>query len=161
MKVSSRRDVELPISTVFGEITDFASFEKRALKRGADVARTDPATGPGLGSVWDLAFVFRGRRRKMVAECTLYDPAEGLEIKSKSGGLDLLFDVSLVALSPRKTRMVVALELTPSNLSARLLVQSLRLAKASLKQRFAGALDEYASDLEREHHGVRPGMTLG
>lgn len=161
MKLSTRRDVEVPIEQVFAGITNFNHFEKRALRRGAQVERTDPATGPGLGSTWEMSFNYRGRQRNVVAEVMRFEAPDTLDIASKTGGLDARFEIMLVQLSPRKTRMIVGIDMVPSTLSARLFVQSLKLAKSAITKRFKRAVDDFASELERTHKGIKPGMTLG
>ncbi|MEO0678337.1 MAG: SRPBCC family protein [Pseudomonadota bacterium] len=151
MKFSSREDVELPIERVFDAVTDFDMFDRRALRRGAEVSRTDPPTGKGEGTSWDVSLQFRGRERELQAQVTEYSQPESMAIKSQSGGLKIDLTVALVALNPQKTRVIIGLELTPSNLSARLLVQSLKLAKASLSKRFSTAITDYARSLEQEN----------
>ena len=161
MKLSTREDMAVPVEVAFDAISDFEEFERRAMRRGADVSRTDPPSGPGLGSTWDATFSFRGKQREIVAEMELFDPPNSILLRSRVGGLRAVFDVTLVALSPQKTRMVVGLEFTANNLSARLLVQSLKLAKAALSKRFERAVSEFAVGVERAHKGVQPGVTLG
>lgn len=147
MKFSTREDIEAPMDYVFGRISDFASFEKRALRQGAQVARRQ--TGAvSEGDIWDIAFSFRGRDRKVVATLVQLDPAQGIRIDSVSDGLTALTQVELVALSPARTRVMVTFELKPGSLTARLLVQSLKLAKAKLAKRFSARVLSYAEDIE-------------
>ena len=150
MKFSSQEDVALPIEEVFAAISDFEVFERRAMRRGAQVSRTDPATGPGLGSVWDARFAFRGKEREVRGEVTTCDAPAQLAVASKSGGLSGVFGVELVALAPQRTRMIVGLELTPGNLSSRLLLQSLKLAKTTLSARCSKAVTDYARSLDAD-----------
>ncbi|MEL7124815.1 MAG: SRPBCC family protein, partial [Pseudomonadota bacterium] len=65
-----------------------------------------------------------------------------------SQGMDATFTIELMALSRARTRMAVALELKPLNLASRLLVQSLKLAKSNLNQRFKQRVADYAKTLE-------------
>ncbi|MEL7301834.1 MAG: SRPBCC family protein [Pseudomonadota bacterium] len=151
MKLSSREDVALPIAAMFRAVSDFEVFERRVLRRGADISRTDPESGPGKGSTWEARFQFRGRERDLTARVTEFDAPSLIGVTSISGGLKGDFTVSLVALTPRKTRMIVGLDLTPNNLSARLFVQSLKLAKSTISKRFETAVADYARGLERSH----------
>ncbi|MEL6913838.1 MAG: SRPBCC family protein [Pseudomonadota bacterium] len=154
MKISSREDVSLPIAAMFLAVSDFGAFERRVLRRGAEVSRTDPPSGPGKGSTWEAQFQFRGRERDLTARVTEYDAPSQITVASRSGGLRGEFTVSLVALTPKKTRMIVGLELSPTNLSARLFVQSLKLAKSTISRRFEAAVEDYARGLERSHDGA-------
>ena len=47
--------------------------------------------------------------------------------------------------------MLVALEIKPLNLSARLWVQSLKLAKATLSKKYKERVAEYARGMEERH----------
>jgi hypothetical protein len=64
------------------------------------------------------------------------------------GGLGGNMVVDLMALSRSRTRLVLDIELKPENLSARLLVQSLKLARGNLTKRFRLRAAEYAIDVE-------------
>jgi hypothetical protein len=63
-------------------------------------------------------------------------------------GLEVDMIVELVALSRGRTRLSVDLDLKPKSISARLLVQSLKLAKANLSKKFHLRIADYARDLE-------------
>ena len=66
----------------------------------------------------------------------------------RSAGLEGTFQIELMALSRTRTRVAIALDIVPLNLSARLLVQSLKLAKTSLTKRFKLRVAEYAKTME-------------
>lgn len=153
MKLSTREDLEMPIEAVFAAISDFDAFERRAIRRGADIARTDRLAEPAVGMAWDVSFKYRGRTRTMTPKVTKLESPSEMEILSETSGLEALLGVELVSLSPARTRMVVGLEMKPHSLSARLLVQSLKLAKANLTKRFRESVADYASGLEIDHNG--------
>ncbi|APX12718.1 SRPBCC family protein [Tateyamaria omphalii] len=148
MKFSGREDVAAPIDAVFEALNDFESFERQAMRRGAEVRRIDPLTQPGVGMQWDVSFKMRGRTREMSVKMARYDDPNEMIFDVKSAGVTGTFSIELMALSRSRTRMALALELTPLTLSARLFVQSLKLAKASLNKRFKLRLAEYAKGLE-------------
>ena len=161
MRFSTREDIEVPIETVFKDITNFEVLERRALRRGAEVIRTDPPEGPGQGTVWEVTFAFRGRDRDCVAEVVGYDAPNTMIVDSNTGGLAGQVTLDLVALNPNKTRVKLVIDLKPNNLSARLLVQSLKLAKASLEKRLSSGFASFAQQMERDYRGTKPGETLG
>ncbi|WP_147110442.1 SRPBCC family protein [Tateyamaria sp. syn59] len=148
MKFSAREDVAAPIDAVFDALNDFESFERQAMRRGAQVRRIDPLTQPGVGMQWDVRFKMRGRPRELTVKMARYDEPNEMIFDVNSAGVTGTFSIELLALSRNRTRMALALELTPLTLSARLFVQSLKLAKTSLSKRFKLRVAEYAKGLE-------------
>ena len=102
----------------------------------------------GAGMTWKASFQFRGRLREVDIELVEFDAPNKVMAHSVAGGLSADCTVDLVALSRRRTRMSLDLELVPNTLSARLLVQSLKLARGRLTKRFHLRVAEYAKDLE-------------
>ncbi|WP_347311320.1 SRPBCC family protein [Defluviimonas sp. SAOS-178_SWC] len=151
MKFSTKEDVEAPAEIVFGAVSDFAAFERSALRRGADVARVDPAAEAGVGMTWSLRFPVRGKMRRVVCELDEYDPPSGLRCRIEGKGFNGMLTLGLVALSRSRTRLAVQLEVKPQTLAARLLLQSVRLNRASYTRRFEGRVQKFAADLELRH----------
>jgi hypothetical protein len=148
MKFSAREDIDAPIDRVFAALCDFEGFERQAMRRGAEVQRVDPLTQPGVGMRWKTAFTMRGRRRNLDLEMVRFDDPNEMLLEAKSKAVHIDFSIELIALSRSRTRMSIALDLSPLNLSARLLVQSLKLAKATLTKRFKLRVADYAKTLE-------------
>lgn len=151
MKFSTKEDIEAPIDTVFAAVSDFNAFERFALRRGAWVQRVDRKTYPETTIAWDIEFRFRGKKRQFLAELTGFSAPNHELVQFVSGGIngDVLID--LVALSRNRTRLSIALEIKPKNLSARLIVQSLRLAKTRLTNRYKMRVANFAMDIEDRH----------
>lgn len=150
MKFSTREDIEAPIDHVFAKLSDFSGFERLALRRGAQVKRI--GDGPvGVGAQWDVSFKLRGRERKMHATLAALHPPEMYRFDAVSGGMSGQTLVELVALSPRRTRLLVGIDLRARTLTARLLLQSMKLAKARLAKKFKARVLEYAEDIEDEY----------
>ncbi|MGB0799913.1 MAG: SRPBCC family protein [Planktomarina sp.] len=150
MKFSTREDIEASADTVFDAVADFDSFERLLLRRGADVIRLDSQKQKSVGMCWDVGFKFRGRNRKARATVMQFEPSQGMLIASESGGVDAELTVSIVQLSAKRTRLLVALDLKPKTLSARLLIQSMKLAKGSLTRKYKDKVAEFAADIESE-----------
>lgn len=147
MKFSTREDIEAPIDHVFAAVSDFAAFERRALRQGAEVTRADD--GPvQVGSAWQIAFQFRGRDRRMTATMAQMDPPDGYLVETVSDGLTAATEVQLVALSRSRTRVSVSIDLRAKSLTARLLLQSLKLVKGKMTKRFKARVLEFAEDIE-------------
>jgi hypothetical protein len=153
MQFTSKEDIEGPIDRVFAMITDFDSFERAAMRRGAEVARTDklrlPPQSPGCaGMAWKARFKLRGRDRVFTLNLVSLEVPNGYRVDFTVSGLDGDLAIDLVSMSRNRTRMTVAMELRPRTLAARLLVQSLKLARTNLSKRFALRVADYAKQLE-------------
>ena len=151
MKFSTKEDVEAPIDAVFEMLCDFESFERSAMRRGAEVQRVDQLKVPGPGMTWRVAFDLRGKRREMELEMVTFDRPDEMVLESTSPGLLGQMRFELMALSRDRTRVLVELEVKPLNLSARLLVQSLKLAKNSLTRKYKLRVAEYAKAMEERY----------
>ncbi|SMY06739.1 hypothetical protein [Flavimaricola marinus] len=157
MEFSTKEDIEAPIAFVWQQVTDFAAFERQALRRGADVSRRDTLTRPGVGSGWDVKFLYRGKERKLSANITNFDPPNTYTIVASSGGIDGNSVVDLVALSRGRTRLTVNIDLTAKSLAARLMLQSLKLAKSSLNRRFVGRVQSMSEDMQERYRRQQAG----
>jgi hypothetical protein len=155
MKFSTCDDIEAPIDYVFTRASDFAGFERQALRRGAQVTRIGGDGPVEVGSAWDIAFTFRNKDRKLRAEIEVFDDPSEIVIDTVASGLDSLVKIELVALSPKRTRLSVSVEMSPKTLSARLLVQSFKLAKSSLTSRFDVRVREFARSAEDQYRKVQ------
>jgi len=151
MKFTSKEDIEAPIEQVFSMLSEFETFERSAIRRGVEVIRTDTNPSPAVGFAWNAKFELRGKLRDLNINLVTYDHPTAMCFESDSQGLDGVVTVDLMALSPRRTRMSVSVDLSPKTLSARLLVQSLKLAKSNLNKRFKLKVAKYAKNMEDRH----------
>ena len=150
MKFSSREDIGVPIEQLFLELCDFETLSRKAMHHGADVQRVDTRSTLGTGMRWKVAFMLRGRKRELGIELVHFDKPNELVFEAKSSELGGRFTVELIALSRSRTRMIVAIEMKPLSVSARLLMQSLKLAKKTLTKRFKLRVRNYANSLEEQ-----------
>lgn len=148
MKFSSKEDIEAPIEDVFALLSEFETYERSAIRRGIDVQRMTDISTPRAGITWHVQFNLRGKKRKLDLVMAEYDRPNTMRIDARSTGLDGYMSLDLLALSQKRTRMAVALELKPKTLSARLLVQSFKLAKSNLTKRFKLRVAEFAKGME-------------
>ncbi|MBV1896185.1 MAG: SRPBCC family protein [Rhodobacteraceae bacterium] len=151
MQFSSKEDIEAPIEQVFAMLSEFESFERSAIRRGIEVIRTDSFAAPIAGYAWNARFKLRGKMRDMDIRLVNYDQPSAMRFESESKGIEGSMMLDMVALSPRRTRMSVSMELNPKSLSAKLLVQSLKLAKNNLTNRFKLSVADYAQNMEERH----------
>lgn len=147
MKFSTNEDIEAPIEQVFAAVSDLAFYERTAIRRGAEIMRTTAHEVPAIGMKWKARFMFRNRMRDVAIEMTELDPPQAMSFESQSGGLSSMLDIELVPLARSRTRLKVGFELKPLNLPARLMIQSLKLAKGNLQKRFKKRVSDFAKEL--------------
>lgn len=150
MQLTAREDIEAPLDRVFAEITNFESIERQAMRRGVEVWRKDEIAGPAPGMEWHAGFGFRGKLRNATVKLVDYTPPERLKFESEVGGLEARTLLELVPLSRGRTRVSIVSDLVPKTLSARLLVQSLKLAKGGIDKRFRHRMAGFAKELENK-----------
>lgn len=146
MEFTSQEDIEAPIEKVFAALTDFDTIERQAMRRGIAVRRHSP--DPEDGPRWTAGFSFRGRAMEAEIAQRHATPPEALGFAASTGGLDSRLEITLTALTPARTRMQLRAELAPRTLSARLLVQSIRLARARMVRKFSLRVAQFARALE-------------
>ncbi len=151
MHLSSRTDIEAPIDFVYAKLSDFDGWERAAMRRGAEVARTDKLRSPGPGMGWTIRFRFRGKQRDVAVNLTAMDPGARLAFFGQGQMLNGNLAVELMALAPKRTRLVLHAEVKPLTIGARLFLQSLRLAKARVQTKLNARLGQTATDLEARY----------
>ncbi|OSQ48227.1 SRPBCC family protein [Marivita geojedonensis] len=148
MQVTATEDVEAPMEHVFAELTAFDVLERRAMRRGIDVRRSYRGAMPQPGEGWEAKFRFRGKERTANIALEELDAPQLLAFSGASGGLETNTRIELVPLSPNRTRVNLVFKMAPKTLSARLLVQSFKLARSGINKKVKKRMADYARDIE-------------
>lgn len=148
MEFVSKEDIEAPIDAVFAILSDVDAIERQALRRGVDVRRTTPHQLPIAGMAWQAEFAFRGRKRTSQITLCEFERPKLMVFESVTGGLNTLFRIDFLQLTSSVTRVTSTAELSAQTLSARLLVQSMKLAKSRIQRRYAVRMAQFARDVE-------------
>ena len=148
MKFKAKEDLEAPIGKVFDMLTDFESHERSALRRGIEIRRNDRLMAPGVGATWEAGFKFRGKARKAALEVVEFDQPNEIVVLAKMQGMETRVEFVLVSLSKTRTRLSIVAELKPKTLSARLLVQSFKLARGNIVKKFDERLADWGRTME-------------
>jgi hypothetical protein len=147
MKINGKHDVDAPVAFVMQVFADFPGWERAALRRGVDVRRTDRLPEPGPGAKWLTTFNFRGKPR--IVEVTLVDlDASGRLVVSFSGksaqGTATLVPLEM---SARRTRISASVDIQARTLAARVLIQSMRLARNRVMRKFEQRLAQFGAEI--------------
>ena len=148
MKLAAKYDVEAPAAYVFAQLADFEGWERAAMRRGADVTRLDTLRTVGPGMTWDCQFNYRSKDRRAVIRLDAISPVSALVLSSKSAPVDAVLQIEILDLAARRTRVEVRLEVKPNTLTARIYVQSLRLARSRVERSFAQRVAQLAVEIE-------------
>jgi len=112
-----------------------------------EIERERDTAQPVVGMAWKARFEMRGRSREARVELVHLDRPNTMRFDAIGKGVDGSFFIDLLPLSPRSTRISVVLDIEPKTLSARLLIQSMKLAKTNLAKRFRKKVREFAKTL--------------
>jgi carbon monoxide dehydrogenase subunit G len=154
MKLSAREDLDAPIATVFERLADFDGWARAAMRRGAEVQRTDSLSRPGPGMAWALEFPYRGKPRSLTLRLDEMAAPERLGFSGRGPNLEGGLSIDLIEMAPRRTRMTVRLEVRPRTLVARLFIQSLKLGRGKIEARFRARVAQAASEIDGRARGA-------
>ena len=96
---------------------------------------------------WDLAFDQRGKRREMRMDMAQLDRPEKIVILGGSEALAIAVEMTVIALTRSKSRLMFEVEVKPRNMRARLMLQTAKLGKAQLDRKFADRVSKFFGDL--------------
>ncbi|MGP1358118.1 hypothetical protein [Roseicyclus sp.] len=156
MKLRVSDDIEAPADRVWAGFTDFSAVEAEARGRGADLVRVGDWRSPQLGAAWRGSVAVRGKTRPIEARIATFVPGETCIVECRVGGMASTYETTLIPLSPSLTRVSVMLELRASTLSARLLLQTLKVARRRVMQRLEGAVVRQGQAVERDWQARNP-----
>jgi carbon monoxide dehydrogenase subunit G len=148
MKITTRQDIEAPVAFVFESLKDFDYWERAAMRRGADVTHTNDPDAAGPGLAWAIRFPFRGKDRKMTLQLTSMEAPGQMGFAAGGGSFEGTAVVDLLALGSRRTRLSMTAEVKPKGLAARLVLQSLKLARGRMQGRADKRVAAIAADIE-------------
>ena len=151
MKLSTREDVRAPRDFVFERLTDFELIETLIRERGVGLTTSQDEDGPKPGKRWSASYAWRGRDFKTEAELQSITPPEAYVVKSLTGGVTCLAEVDLLSLDADRTRIFASLDFRPTTLSSRLLLQTLKLAKPRLTEKFESRLGKFAARIQDDY----------
>ncbi|MCV2867638.1 SRPBCC family protein [Defluviimonas sp. WL0002] len=157
MKFTTSQEISVPAPVVFSKITDFETLERAALRREAAIARRDTLPVAGVGSAWEIDFLYRGKPRNLVVEIQQMQPSDLFAALGTIGGFEVYLTMTPQDIGAGRSRLGVELEVKPRSLSARFLLNSMRFGKKGLERRFARRMADFCRQLERWHRsGISP-----
>ncbi|MFT7057545.1 MAG: carbon monoxide dehydrogenase subunit G [Pseudorhodobacter sp.] len=148
MKFTTKEDIEAPLAFVYSAISDFNYWERAAMRRGADVNRTDRLHKAGAGMGWKIDFQYRGKLRNLEVNLLEMIDEQRLAFSMLGKPANGTLSIDMAEMGPKRTRIRIAAEVKPNTLAARVFIQSLRLAKAKVNRKFELRFAQVAADIE-------------
>ena len=148
MKFKVSEDVDAPQEMVWARFTDFSGFEEDARGRGAILNRVGNWTQTVQGVEWRGEVTVRGKSRPITAKVTQLVPQELCIVDSRIGGMNCHQEIIFVPLSTTVTRVALMLDLSADTLTARLLLQTMKLARGLVLQTLQGVLARQGNAVE-------------
>lgn len=148
MKLTTKQDIEAPVAFVYKVLTDFDGWERSAMRRGADVNRTDKLRQPGPGMTWIARFLYRGKDRTVSIRVDAMDPPGHVALSAFSPVVEGRCQMELLELAAKRTRMHIDLDTKPKTFGAKLYFQSLKLARARVERTVSKRAAVLAAEIE-------------
>src|SRR3989338_1362054 len=107
MKFSTKQDIEAPLVFVHQTLTDFGMWERAAMRRWAEVNRTDTLRQPAAGMAWASKFNYRGKERNIAVTLTEWDAPLHLAFAGHATTIEALARIELLEMSAKRTRLLI------------------------------------------------------
>ena len=148
MKLTAKQDIDAPVAFVYRVLTDFDSWERSAMRRGADVNRSDKLRQPGPGMTWIARFFYRGKDRTLTVRVDAMDAPVHLAMAAFSPVVEGQCKLDLLEMSAKRTRLHIVVDTKPKTFAARLYFQSLKLAKGRVERNLQKRTASLAAEIE-------------
>ena len=148
MKLTAKQDIDAPVAFVYRVLTDFDSWERSAMRRGADVNRSDKLRQPGPGMTWIARFFYRGKDRTLTVRVDAMDAPVHLAMAAFSPVVEGQCKLDLLEMSAKRTRLHIVVDTKPKTFAARLYFQSLKLAKGRVERNLQKRTAILAAEIE-------------
>ncbi|MEM8824631.1 MAG: SRPBCC family protein [Pseudomonadota bacterium] len=150
MKFVAVEDIAAPVEHVWRRVSDVETFEARMAARIGKIDRVPPGP-PDLGTSWSGMAEIMGSLRRVNVVLDRLTPEEGLILRGGTDGVEVLISVDLRAQSPALTRLTVTTDAKASSMKARLMLQSAKLARQRLAEKYIHRVAHFAGAIEASY----------
>lgn len=124
---------------------------------GANIERLDDEISLNVGMKWAIDGNFRGKQRQVEVSLTQLIENELVSYASESKDVNATVDMKLEALSPKQTRFSIDMTPKANTISARLILQSAKLARKTLEKRVNRRFADFCQRLEDDYRDISRG----
>jgi hypothetical protein len=151
MKLTAKTDLEAPVEFLHAYLCDNATWEREAIRRGVEVERPADMPLTGVGAGWRIRVPFRGKVRKVLLRVDDIVQDQTIAYSFEGQALVGTTVLEMKALSPRRCRLKVTIDAKPKTLAARLFLNTLRLARRRVEERFEKRVQQLGARVEERH----------
>lgn len=157
MIFETMEDVDIPQDFAFSRFADFTRYEQTARHYGADIRRVNGFTEITEGCSWRGSAVVRGKTRGVEATITRLAHYEHARIDTVVGGMTVGVDLFFEELGPEQTQVRTTAQLKATTLAARLILQTVKLARRQIQGKINARIVALANEYEDEYRRQRRG----
>ena len=151
MKLTAKTDLEAPVEFLHAYLCDNATWEREAIRRGIEVERPADMPLSGVGAGWRIKVPFRGRVRKVLLRVDEIVQDQTIAYSFEGQALVGTTVMEMKALSARRSRLKVTIDAKPKTLAARLFLNTLRLARRKVEERFEKRVGKLGARVEERY----------
>lgn len=151
MKLTAKTDLEAPVEFLHAYLCDNATWEREAIRRGIEIERPADMPLTGVGAGWRIKVPFRGRVRKVLLRVDEILQDQSIAYSFEGQALVGTTVLETKALSPRRSRLKVTVDAKPKTLAARLFLNTLRLARRKVEERFEKRVGQLGARIEERY----------
>mgnify|MGYP002152317409 FL=1 len=143
---------------VWERFIDFSGFEEETRGRGVTLTRVGNWTETAENVEWRGVVTIHGKARPIASRVAQLVAQKLCVIESRIGGMECHYEMNFVPLSTEVTRVALVMDLSAKTLTARLLLQTLKLARSRVLQRLQGLIARQGNEVEAAYrHSQRRG----
>ncbi|PIV72805.1 MAG: hypothetical protein COW55_15375 [Rhodobacteraceae bacterium CG17_big_fil_post_rev_8_21_14_2_50_65_11] len=151
MIFETREEVDVPRDFAFWRFADFTRYEQAARGYGAEIRRVNGFTEMTEGVSWRGSVVVRGKTRGVEATVTVLNPPERAQMQTVVGGMRVDVDLTFEELAPEKTLVRASAQLKATTLGARLILQTVKLARKKVQGKIDSRIVALGNQFENDY----------
>lgn len=155
MEFTSTSQINAARDFVFSQLTDYPQLEAFIVDAGGDITRVDTLGEIGAGMAWHVDGEIRGRQRQIDIVLEEFTDQEHLSYLCDSGSIDTRVTLNARQIAPEKTELTIRIAPVAKNLSARLILQSIKLARRTISKRIDKRMKSFAHLIETRYQNQK------
>ena len=151
MELSYSCTINVPQKFAFSRATDFENFE---LQGFGNLSRFEPVSevrAPEIGARWRTSSEFQGRPRRFSLELFELEPHSKVVLGNKSEKYDIESEFLFEEVGPEETGFSFNLNAKAQSITARLILQTIQLARARIEKSMQSDFDDMALRMEEAY----------